>query len=391
MIIKSRTSLFGAVLASIAVVLLSVCSAMGAEKKAPGPVNYPHAGISVTLPEGFETHTTALPSIVVRAGMKVAGKPAVAVTVSAFCVATKAKASEFADFSDNALKSQLSVRKFKALKSVPIKVAGIEGVARLLKYTYDGAMTTAARVFVVRELDGWDFALCYMLTVEAGAKREARLLPTLNKVISGITLTKPQAPASIPIRLSDRKLTDYRGGFTLRLPESWYGSPIKGGVSLGLKNYVARGVDSPQVVVLSASVPPEASAEAMATKAASRYIAATTQPDSGIELLGKGPAKVGKQDAYQYILKIMYDVPAEEKTGDKAKSAKPAKPAKIGKIQALRIVCRKDSDGKSVRAYFFTLSCLESEAKQVTPVFDALAGGFEYIPMPEPAKKPAPK
>jgi len=301
-------------------------------------------------------------------------------------VAKEAKAGEFADFSDNALKSQLSVRKFKALKSMPIKVVGKTGVIRLLKYTYDGAMTTAARVFFIRKLDDQEFALCYMLSVEAGAKHESKLLGTLNKVMTGVKLIDLKSPASLPVRLSERKITDYRGGFSLRVPEGWYGSEIRGGVSLGQKNYAAAGVESPQVAILSTGVKPDAEAKAMAQTAASRYLAATTRPDSGIELLSQGPAKVGKQDAYQYVLKMAYKVADK----DQPVGAK-TKPAKIAKIQAVRVVCRKDDDGKSVRAYFFTLSCLESDAKQVSPWIDAMAGGFEYIPLPKPTSKPAAK
>ena len=59
----------------------------------------------------------------------------------------------------------------------------------------------------------------------------------------------------------------------------------------------------------------------------------------------------------------------------------PAKPVKIGKIQAVRVLCRADSNGKTVRAYLFTLLCMESEVKLVTPWFDKLGEGFEYLPL----------
>ena len=354
--------------------------AIGAEDEMQPAVNYPHAGVSIAVPTGFTTHIVPDSAVVMRGGLMVGRQPVQAVTLSAFCVGPKTTASEFADYSAKVLKSKLSVRKFQALKSVSIKVAGITGVARLLKYTYDGVPTTAARVFFVRQIKGEGVYLCYALIVEVSAKHERKLLPTLDKIIKSIKLTALQSPASIPTRLSQRRLSDYRGGFSVRLPEGWYGESVKGGVSLGQKNYLINGVDSPQVAILSSTVKPDMSSQAFAKMAVSGSLSAATQPSSGVELLSHGPAKVGDQDAYQYVLKITYEVaPATQPVA----ATTSAKPVKVGKIEAVRVVCRRDSSGKSVRAYLFALSCLESDTKLVTPWFDALSKGFEYLPLPD--------
>lgn len=376
--------------AVLAVFLSGPGLAAGAETEMLPAVNYPHAGVSVALPKGFVTHVVPDGSVVTRGGLVIGGQPAQAVTLSAFCVGPKTTAADFADHSQKALKAKLSVRKFQALKSVAIKVAGIAGVARLWKYTYDGGPTTAARVFFVRELKGDGVHICYMLTVEVSAKYEQTLLPTLDKVIKSIKLTTLQAPASIPTKLSDRKLSDYRGGFSVRLPAGWFGVSVRGGVSMGQKNYLLGGANSPQVAILSAPVKEDTSAQAFAKMAISRYLAATTQPDSGVELLSEGPTKVGQRDAYQYILKLTYEVPpaTQPATAPTSKPAVKSKPVKIGTIEAVRVVCRSDSGGKSVRAYLFTLSCQESEVKLVSPWFDTLGKGFEYMPLPDAAVKP---
>ncbi len=357
--------------------------AIGAEDKMQAPVNYPHVGLSITLPQGFTTHIVADSTVVMRAGMLIAGQPARAVTVSAFCVSPKTTAVEFADFSDKALKAKLSVRKFQSLKSVPIKVAGIVGVARLQKYTYDGAKTTAAKVSFIRQLKDEGLSICYMLNVEVGAKHESALLPSLDKVIKGLKLTKVQSPAAIPTRLSDGKLTDYRGGFSVRIPHGWYGAAVRGGVSMGQRNYLIGGVDSPQVAILSSPAKPDASSETFAKMAVSRYLAATTQPDSGVELLSQSSVKIGQQDAYQYVLKMTYAVaPTTQPSSGEAKAVK------VARIQAVRVVCRLDEDGKAVRAYLFTLSCQESEAKLVSTWLDTLGQGMEYLPFTDTTSKP---
>ena len=391
---ESKNCLSGVLLAAavLGAFLAAGSVASVAENKMSPLVNYPHAGVSMALPAGFVIHVVPDSSIVVRAGLVIGRQPAQAVTLSAFCVGSKTTASEFADHAEKALKSKLSVRKFQAAKkSVSIKFAGITGVARVLKYSYDGVPTTAASVFFVRELKGDGVHICYVLTVEVDIKYEQTLLPTLDKVIKSIKLTTVQSPASISARLSERKLSDYRGGFSVRVPEGWYGGPVKGGVSLGQRSYLIGGANSPQIAILSTETKPDASSQAFARKAVSRYLAATTRPGSGVELLGHKAVEIGGQDAYQYILKITYKVEPATQPATATAASKPAdkgKPAKVSKIEAVRVVCRRDDNGKSVRAYLFALSCMESEAKSVTPWFDTLAKGFEYLPLPKPLTRP---
>jgi len=365
---------------------------IAAENEMTPLVTYPHAGVSMALPAGFTTYVVPDSFTVVRAGMLIGTQPIQAVTLRALCLGLKTTALEFADDTERDLEAMLSVRKFQpSKKSVVIKVAGITGIARVLKYSYDGVPTVAANVFFIREPKGDGLRICYVLTVEVTAKHEKSLLPPLGKVLKSIKLTPVQSPASIPVRLSERKVNDYRGGFGVRVPEGWYGGAVRGGVLLGQKNYLIGGANSPQIAILSSPTKPDAASQALAKKAVSGYLAATTQPNSGVEVLSHGPAKVSGKDAYQYILKLTYRVaPATQPVATTATS-KPAdkgKTAKVGKIEAVRVVCRRDSSGKSVRAYLFALTCLESEAKFVSPWLDTLAGGFEYLPLPKPVVKP---
>ena len=394
--IESKKCLSGVLIAAavLGVFLSGGSLAIAAEKEMSPSVNYPHAGVSMVLPAGFTTHVVPDSFVVVRAGLLIGDQPTQAVTLRALCVGPKTTASEFADETEKDLALQLSVRKFQpSKKSVSIKVAGITGVARVLKYSYNGVPTAAASVFFIRELKGDSLRICYVLTVEVSVKHERTLLPTLGKVIKNVKLTTVQSPASIPVSLSKHKLNDYSGGFSVRIPQGWYGGAVRGGVSLGQKNYLIGGANSPQIAILSAVAKPDASSQAFAKRAVSKYLAATTRPDSGVELLSNGPVKVGGQDAYQYVLKLTYKVqPASRPVGATAAS-KPADKstiAKIGKIEAIRVVCRLDDSGKTVRAYLFALSCMESESKFVTPWLDTLTRGFEYLPLPKPTtiKKP---
>ena len=382
---KSRNNMSGVLIAAAVVgALLSAGSAaLAAEDEMQPAVNYANAGISMAMPKGFVFHVASDPSIVVRAGLRSGRQSVQAVTLRAFCVVPKASASELADSADKALEEQLSVRKFRALKSVSIKVAGITGVARLLKYSYDGNMTTAARVFFIRAPKGDGVHICYVLSVEVQVKYEQELLPTLDKVIKNAKLTTVQAPSSIPTRLSEARIKDYRGGFSVRVPEGWYGMSVKGGVSLGQKNYLIGGANSPQLAILAAQAGPLETAQSFARKAMSKYLAATTRPNSGVEILAEGPAKIGDQDAYQYVLKYTAVLPTT-RPADSTATSKPAdkdKVVRVGRIEAVRVICRLDNSGQSARAYLFALSCVENEAKFVIPWLDTVGKGFEYLPM----------
>jgi hypothetical protein len=367
----------------------------GADKKMLPVVNYPHAGVSLSIPMGFTTLVVPDSFVVTRAVMTISRKPVQAITLRALVVDAETTARDFADATEEDLKSRLSVRKFQgSKKSVSIKVAGITGVARVLKYTYDGISTSAASVFFIREFKDSALRICYVLTVEVGGKHEKKLLPTLGTLIKTIKLTTLQAPASIPTRLTERKLSDYKGGFSVCVPEGWYGGAVQGGLSLGQKNYVIGGANSPQVAILSLPVAQDASSQSIARKAVAKYLDASTRPDGGVKVLSHGPVKVNAQDAYQYIIKLTYEVitttqPATTQPEATTTTSMPAGKdtiTRVEKIEAVRVVCRRDSNGKPDRAYLFALSCLENEAKLVTPWFDTLGKGFKYLP---PAVAPA--
>ncbi|MCP4375191.1 MAG: hypothetical protein GY794_03280 [bacterium] len=388
------------------IVVLLMCAfgtgasrASGADKNVLPLLNYPHAGVSISMPPGFTTIVVSDSFVVTRAVMTISRKPVQAVTLRAVVVGAKTTARDFADATEEDLKSLLSVRKFEgSKKSVSIKVAGITGVARVLKYTYDGIATNAANVFFIREFKDSALRICYVLTVEVADRYEKKLLPTLGALIKSIKLTTLQAPAAITTRLTEMKLSDYKGGFSVCVPEGWYGHEVQGGVSLGQKNYIIGGANSPQVAILSIPVDKDASSQTIARKAVAKYLDASTKPDGGVKVLSHGPVKVNDQDAYQYIIKLTYELitttqPATQPTTQPATTT-TSQPAtqktvtKVEKIEAVRVLCRRDSNGKSVMAYLFALSCLENEAKLVTPWFDALGKGFKYFPLTVSPAKP---
>jgi len=386
---SSKRCIYMLAVALAAVLAAGQAVVLSAETQMSAPVNYPNAGISIALPTGFEIQAPSDASAVVSAARSIGGRPAQAVSLTAFCVGAKITTADCADQAERAL--SLAVRKFQSLKSVPIKVAGITGIARLLKYTFRGEPTTAARVFFVRELKSDGVRICYVVTVEVKAKYEQTLLPTLDKVIKTIKLTAVQSPGSIPVSLSDKELKSFSNAFSIRLPRGWFGSVVDDGINTGQTNYLAGGVPSPQISVLSRILESDTTSESCAKLAMSRHLDASTRPDSGVKVISQGPTKVGENDAYQFIIKMTYKIQVATQPANST-TTQPANGGKVvtaSKIQAVRVVCRKGEGERPGRAYFITLSCLEADAKLVSKWLDTLAEGFKFLPLPKPTTKPA--
>ena len=88
---------------------------------------FPHAGVALGVPEGFEPQNVGEPFDVMRAGLLKGAKSVQAVTLSAFPVAEKVTAAGFADAMTAELRKNLAIRHAKETPRVSVRVAGIEG------------------------------------------------------------------------------------------------------------------------------------------------------------------------------------------------------------------------------------------------------------------------
>ena len=96
---------------------------------------YPHAGIALAVPEGFEHRVLALPVDIVRAVRQISDRDQVSVVVMARLVAPSETADAYADMKEAQLKRSSDVKDLKILKKTSIPVAGLTGTARLVSLT----------------------------------------------------------------------------------------------------------------------------------------------------------------------------------------------------------------------------------------------------------------
>jgi len=355
------------------------CPVQAADKAAPVPVTYPHAGISLAAPAEFKGVFVSDPFDVMRAVLTHRGKAVQAVSLSAYVVGQKETPDSFADAMAKAAQGDLAVRKFQTLKKTPIPIAGLTGSARLLRYTFRGEETTAARAFFIRRLKADALRICYVLTVEAAAGRHKTLLQVLDRVIKTIKLTAVQHPAALPVKLAAEQVRNDKLGFSIRPPLGWYVQAGDVGLSMGRIDYLAGGTSSPAVTIAAANVAPGSTARGCADKALRPYRAAAAQPALSVQVIShsKCPAKMGGLEAWQFVIRVTRKSRATTRP-----SGAKTPPGEMTQLEALRVICTPGDKNTPPRSYAVILVCSTADAKTVAGIMDSVAGGFELLPKP---------
>lgn len=360
----------------VACLVLLSCPVEAAQKTAPVPVTYAHAGISLAAPAEFKGVLVSDPFDVMRAVLTQRGKAVQAVSLSAYVVGEKETPDTFADAMAKAAQGDLAIRKFQTLKKTPIPIAGLTGSARLLRYTFRGEETTAARAFFIRHLKADALRICYVLTVEAGAGHHKTLLQVLGRVIKTVKLTAVQHPAALPVKLGAEPVRSEKLGFSIRPPLGWYVQAGDVGLLMGRIDYLAGGTSSPAVTIAAADVAPGSTARGCADKALRPYLAAATQPALSVQVVSKGPAKMGGLEAWQFVIRLTQ----KARSTTRPEGAKP--PREITQLEALRVICTPGDKNTPPRSYAVILVCSTADAKTVAAIMDAVASGFKLLPKP---------
>ena len=380
------------VLLAAACALLQLGVAGAAELEMNEAVTYAHAGVLLAVPKDFDDRRPTEESEVMRAVRTVTGKPVQAVSLGAYCIGSKDSAEDFADAMEQNLAANLAVRKFKVLKKTPITIAGISGSARLLKYTFRGEATTAARAFFVRRLKTDDVSICYVLTVEAVAQHDDMLLPVLDRVIKTVKLTAVQHPVLLPVRLSVKPVRDERLGFAVRPPISWYVRSTPMGISMGQTDYLTGGWPSPLVTVAVAEVAEGAKSKACLKKAIQPYLAAAREGGPSVDILSHEVTKMGGNPAHQVMIRLTPKGSPATRPGKEppAPDARQA-PGKAAQLRILRVICVAADKDRPFRSYAMIMVCRTAEMKAVRAAMDTIAGGFEVLSSTAPDTRPADK
>ena len=364
-----------AVAAGSAVVAFCAAVAFGDGALRMGKVlEFPHAGVALAAPEGFEPQNVGEPFDVLRAALLKGSKSVQAVTLSAFPVAEKVTAAGFADAMAAELRKNLAIRHAKETPRVPVRVAGIEGVGSRLSYTFRGTKTAAARVYFIRRIKSPQVRICYVLTVESTAERKSDLLPILDATIKSLKLTTVRRPRAVGVSKLGRPFKDHRHGYMIRPPLGWYITTIPAGVVLAQADYLGGSLAAPsiQVQVSVRNVLDHATSKGQATKC----IETALKASAGYKVVSQGQGKLAGLPGYRFVLR---GEPAAK--GQTQPKGKPEPPVTI--LQ--RTACVAGAAGRPAKSYNVVLVCQGARIKELEGMMEKIASGFELLKSPAEA------
>jgi hypothetical protein len=345
------------------------------------PVDYSNAGISIAVPQGFLPKLISALFDVMSAAVEEANRPVEAITLSAFPITDKGSAEEFAEGKMSDLQRNLAIRNLKTSKKILMSVAGADGAARLVSYSFRGTQSVAAQVYFIRDVQNNPIRICYLLTVVTTEERKSRLLPLLGAVRESIRFTplkEPEIPAKIALEEPAR---DLDLGFSIRLPKGWYIDRSGAGVEAGLVNYLQGGIPMPSIKVVAAP----ASVDAATSEACSKKLLAMLQSGAvrnkqETRTVSDGKTMLGDLPAWQFVLQIVEKPNPTPSLG----GTQPGDLIIINRTACLNV------PGKQPIAYTVTITAKAAEQLAAGKLMDAVAETFQAIgPATQPATAPA--
>ena len=345
---------------------------------------YPHAGIALAAPVGFQPRSLSAPYDVMHAVAVEDGRPVQAVTLSAFPAAEKVTADEFAELKMAELSRNLAIRNLKPLKKTTMPIAGTTGSARLMSYTFRGAKALAAQVYVLREVQGAKLRICYLLTVVCSATRQARLLPTLGAVVRSVRLLSVRHPVlSDEVKLGE-PVEDYSLGYSLRRPVGWYAAKSPAGLEMGQVDYLLGGVPLPSAQLLCGRVPGDtATSEVCAKTYISEAKREALHRKQTCTVVSEGPATLGGLNAYQFVI-----LQGPDRAGVAPRSKKDAQNEAVVMVQ--RTACLPAGPAGKPRVFALVLTGRGKDIKPAEALMKTLAASFRHVqPTTQPTTQPS--
>lgn len=352
-------------------------------------VEHPHAGIALAVPAGFAHQPlTALYDVMNAVVLDDKGQPMYAVTLSAFPVAEKVTADEFAEAKAGELKKNLAIRHLTPLKKVPISVAGLTGTARTMSYTFRGMKSIAAQVYFIRDLKSSSTRICYLLTVVSPAEKERqdRLLPILGAVIKSVRLVAARHPAVPGAGDLGEPVADAKLGYSLQTPKGWYAEKSPFGLEMGQVDYLVGGLPMPSVRFMVAP----ASGDALTAEAAAKQFLGiarrmASERKQTSKVASEGPTKLDKLTAYQFVLVQSSAKPPVPPAGERL-------PTSVVVVQ--RTARLPDRGSETPKVCVLILTCRGDDAKAAAAGMAAIAGGLSLThattqPATQPTSRPA--
>lgn len=344
-------------------------------------VDYPRAGIILAVPTGFTISPQLWAEYQVMLASRTEGMQAAqSISLEVYPADEKITPEQVLERLRVPLQDSLPVQRLSVVKTVTVPVAGLEGKAVHMSYTFRGIKTVTVSLCFLRDISSAVPAatpagdtqpvpkrLAYVLTLEVAEDYQKTLLKTFDAVIRTIFLTAVRRPIDLPVDFDGPYLRNFPQGYAARLPVGWIGGQNDLGVYMAQTDYVLGGVPCPSVQVVSNLVDPAMTAEACGQKALEQM----QKNGAKVDILSKGPAKLAKRDGFQFVIRKAA-APATQPS-----QTQPAEPATT--LEVHRLLCvppDEDEDEEQARNYVLIVAGRDVTERQLTDLADKLAGRF---------------
>lgn len=246
--------------------LLAAASAQGSEPaktEKAAPMKLAFAGVKIALPAEFKLVPIESGNMLLRA-VKVRGEePLLLIVLSAYQGAPKTTLAEFA--SSRSPSKDLWVRSFRTLKSMAVKVAGVDGEVQVQSYRRRGLDTTALGLYFLRPVAGDKGQVGYVLMVEAEKRNGKLTLPVLMAVMKTIELFDPVSPLAEPLEPLYEPIVSEKWGYSIRPPTWWKVSmsPQEDAIKIFQLDYTFAVRVHPELHFAASNAPGQSAAQCM--------------------------------------------------------------------------------------------------------------------------------
>ena len=365
-------------------------SASGAGLEMGKCVEYPHAGVAMAVPKGFDCKQPGGAMDVMRAVFSKAGRPVQSVQLSAYAVPVETTAKDFSASRSQELSQLLAVRNMEVLKETSMPVAGLTGSAQRLRYTYRGEKVEAASVCFIRDLPARKFRLCYLLSVECDQEHKGALLRIVGETVKSVSLISVCHPMDIPVGPFGPVMEIRSSGYSFAPPIRWYVSRMGEDLVASQRDYLRPelhldGLPVPQLRVIARPLSAFVDSKSSALECRDKLYQAIARHGSPVvaQVVSEGPAKLGGKDAYQFVILQKPAATTTTKSADSV-ATQPAKPAGESIVIAQRTMCTALAEKNM--SYSLVLMCPTGDGSSADQLLNKLAEGFAL--MPSPASQP---
>ena len=323
---------------------------------------YPWAGIRMGVPGGMKFGPLSSPNQVISGIVegKDGNEPQL-VTLYAYPLAPAVTLNTAMDSVSGTLARFAFIKDMKTEAEAEVPFQTGTALVRIFTYTdaSSGSRIATGWVGFIREpQDKQSPRIGYLLGVATGEKQAEDILPTLAAISKTISVSQPR---SIPVASTDiagNTFEDRQLLFSITQPRSWAGRQTEKGFDMGQMDFARGNAVSPQADVIVQAVEANATAKSFGEEA----IARTVPKGMVRKILSQGPATLGGQEAYQFVIS---QGPQDGASGSPS-------------IVAGRLFVQDRPDGTR-RLYALVVRCHNAEAKDVEALTDQLASTFKLL------------